>query len=198
MQGKRTLANLKACKTELNNEIQLLFEVFNETIIKSNAVLSGIGVNNRSRSLEASIVQSFFSECLMNTFSEKAFWGKYRRLVLRINGYLFLFKNLDKKGYPMNIKTNNVQSILNQNQVLDLFSDSDYNDEPILYFGYQKNRFGEFVNPQIIYIDEGIIKFSIMESDIFVDNSQIIPTNSISGNEVIPKLKNTSISKKAN
>jgi hypothetical protein len=66
----------------------------------------------------------------------------------------------------MNIKTINVQSILNQNQVLDLFSESDYNDEPILYFGYQKNRFGQFVNPQLIYIDEGDVNFSISENDL--------------------------------
>lgn len=97
----------------------------------------------------------------------------------------------------MNIKTMNVQSILNQSQVLDLFSDSDYNDEPILYFGYQKNRFGQFVNPQIVYIDDEKINFTITASDIQI-HLPVSKENNNKINEISPKLKGDNSLKKAN
>jgi hypothetical protein len=97
----------------------------------------------------------------------------------------------------MNIKTVNVQSILNQNQVLDLFSESDYNDEPILYFGYQKNKFGEYVKPQLIYIDEGDIKFSIVETDVQAVLNITNRSNDDVSIEVKPKLKYNNLLKEA-
>lgn len=166
MQGKRVLAVNETCKVELKKDIQLLYKAYEEALIKTSKVLSIIPIHSRSRILEASVIQSCFAESLMNNFPNKALYGRYRRLILRLKGYLILFKKLDKKGYPMNTKTKNVQSILNQNLTLDLFSESDYNDEPILYFGYQKNRIGEYVNPKLIYIDEEEIKFTIDEADI--------------------------------
>lgn len=197
MQGKRVLAVNETCKVELKNEIQFLYKAYEEALTKSSTVLSMLPVHCRSRTLEASIIQSCFAESLIENFPDKAFFGKYRRLILRVNGYLILFKKLNKKGYPMNIKTVNVQSILNQNQVLDLFSESDYNDEPILYFGYQKNRFGEYVNPQLIYIDEGEVKFSIVETDVQVVLNITNRSNDDVSIEVKPKLKDNNVLKEA-
>lgn len=198
MQGKRRLASESECKVELKKELQLLFNVFYTALGKTNDVLSSFQPSHRSRTFEASVMQSSFAESLSNSFGEKAFYGKYKRLILRTNGYLILFKKLNGKGKPMNIKTINVQSILSQNQVLDLFSNSDYNDEPILYFGYQKNRFGQFVNPQLIYIDDGQVNFSIGEKDIEnnISNSTKVEDNEIK--EVVPKLKGQISIKKAN
>ena len=197
MQGKRVLAVNETCKIELNKEIQFLHKAYEEALAKASLALSMFPLQSRSRTLEASVIQSCFAESLLENFPNKAFFGKYRRLILRVKGYLILFKKLSKKGYPMNIKTLNVQSILNQNQVLDLFSETDYNDEPILYFGYQKNRVGEYVNPQLIYIDEGEIKFTITEADFQV---QLSITNTVNKNdtvEVKPKLKDNQVLKQA-
>jgi hypothetical protein len=196
MQGKRLLADYDNCKLELSKELVLLFKTFESALKSTSEDLLNYKVQFRSRTLEASIMQSYFAEYLQVNFANKAFYGKYKRLVLRANGYLILFKKLNSKGYPMNIKTVNVQSILNQNQVLDLFADSDYNDEPILYFGYQKNRFNEYVNPQLIYIDENEIKFSIsaddMDSGLYVAKTDDKPVG------VSPTLKNNTNIKKAN
>jgi hypothetical protein len=196
MQGKRLLADYGNCKLELSKELVLLFKTFESALACTNADLLNYKVQFRSRTLEASIMQSYFAEYLQKHFANKAFYGKYKRLVLRTNGYLILFKKLNSKGYPMNIRTINVQSILNQNQVLDLFADSDYNDEPILYFGYQKNRFNEYVNPQLIYIDDNEIKFSIsaddMDSGLYVGKVDNKPVG------VSPTLKNNNNLKKAN
>ncbi len=195
MQGKRLLADYESCKLEMNKELSLLFRTFNSALMSTREELLNFNIRFRSRALEASIMQSYFAEFLQENFGDKSFYGKYKRLVLRSNGYLILFKKLNSKGLPMNIKTINVQSILNQNQVLDLFADSDYNDEPILYFGYQKNRFGDYVDPQLIYIDEGQIKFSIHQDEI--DNGIYISSGNDKPDGVSPVLKNINI-KKAN
>lgn len=197
MQGKRVLAVNETCKIELKNDIQLLYKAYEEALIKTSTVLSIIPIHSRSRILEASVIQSCFAESLMKNFPEKAIYGKYKRLILRLKGYLILFKKLDKNGYPMNIKTNNIQSILNQNLTLDLFSESDYNDEPILYFGYQKNRIGEYVNPQLIYIDEGEIKFSINEADIQIGLNFTSKKQENESIEIKPKLKINKIIREA-
>lgn len=198
MQGKRRLASEGVCKVELEKELQLLFNVFYTALDKTNIVLSAFQPSHRSRTFEASVMQSSFAEALSDSFGDKAFYGKYKRLILRVDGYLILFKKLNGKGKPMNIKTINVQSILSQNQVLDLFSNSDYNDEPILYFGYQKNRFGQFVNPQLVYIDEGDINFTITEKDLEILVPVVSKDEINRVKEVVPKLKEQNNLKKAN
>lgn len=197
MQGKRHLANVKSCKYDLSNELPLLFNAFKDAVDKTNEALSMFSPQCRSRNLEASIVQSCFADSIMSVFQNKAFFGKHKRLILNINGYLILFKKLNKKGYPMNIRTSNVQSILNQNQVLDLFCNTEYNDDPILYFGYQKNKFGEYTNPQLVYIDEGKIKFSVSNAEI--DNKFNKHSDVSIGNQTQaePKLKENITIKKA-
>ena len=105
MQGKRRLASESECKVELKKELQLLFNVFYTALDKTNIVLSSFQPSHRSRTFEASVMQSSFAESLSNSFGEKAFYGRYKRLILRTNGYLILFKKLNGKGKPMNIKT---------------------------------------------------------------------------------------------
>lgn len=195
MQGKRLLADYDNCKLELKEELNLLFKTFNSALKSTKEELFKFNIRFRSRTLEASIMQSYFAEYLQENFGNKSFYGKYKRLILRTDGYLILFKKFNSKGLPMNIKTTNVQSILNQNQVLDLFAESDYNDEPILYFGYQKNRLGDYVNPQLIYIDEGEIKFSINQDDL--DSGMYISGENKNPDGVSPILKKINI-KKAN
>ena len=46
---------------------------------------------------------------------------------------------------PMNIKTNANDSILNQAQTL-IFDPTAY-ENPIIFFGWQKNKFGDLINP---------------------------------------------------
>jgi hypothetical protein len=188
-QGKRSLANREACMIELKKELNSLFKVFFDAIGKASDALLMFSPIIRARTLEASIIQSFYTEALFEVFENKAFFGKYKRLILSVNGYLVMFKKLNSKGYPMNIKTINIQSILNQHRMLDLFADTDYNDDPILYFGYQKNKSGAYVNPQLIYIDNGRVQFSINESDIEFSLPSDIEIKEDYYLEAIPKLK---------
>ncbi|MGP1500169.1 MAG: hypothetical protein ACTTJM_00075 [Bergeyella cardium] len=196
MQGKRALAVFDTCKIELKMELPRLFRVFGKALEKANNTINKYPPEDRSRCFEASIMQTAFMSELKREFSENVFFGKYKRIILRKNGYIILFKKLNKKGMPMNIKTMNVQHILNQNQTLDLFANSDYNDEPILFFGYQKNRYGDFENPQLVYIDEGEICFNITQNDI--DNMILISLEQKNiEKKATPKLKNIEKRKEA-
>lgn len=197
-QGKRMLATYEATKLELAKELVLLFETFEEAMKKANQSLSNFPVFTRSRTLEASIVQSCFAEVLVKNFQGKAFFGKYKRLVLQAKGYVILFKKLDNKGFPMNIKTVNVQSMLNQSQVLDLFQDSDYNYDPIVFFGYKKNKIGQYVNPQLVYIDENQVSFTIEPHDLQLPMNFRKPVVAdLEQQQIIPGLKTTAIKKEA-
>lgn len=190
--GKRRLANAVACKAELKKDLILLFKTFEQATQKTNDGLTSFSPLFRARTLEAVVLQSSFAEFLFKNFGEqRAFWGKHRRLVLSLNGYLILFKKLDSKGMPMNTKTENVQALLNQNQTLDLFAESGITEDPVLYFGYKKNKFGEYVDPQIVYIDEGEIQFTISESDIDFNTHKVnIPNRKESSSlGVMPKLR---------
>jgi hypothetical protein len=95
MQGKRLLADYGNCKLELSKELGLLFKTFESALNSTNEDLLSYKVQFRSRTLEASIMQSYFAEYLQDNFANKAFYGKYKRLVLRTNGYLILFKKLN-------------------------------------------------------------------------------------------------------
>lgn len=73
-QGKRRLAIEDACKVELKKELQLLFNTFDKALEKANEALSLFPPHSRSRTLEASIMQSSFAEILMKNFNQKLFW----------------------------------------------------------------------------------------------------------------------------
>lgn len=201
-QGKRMLATFDTCKLELKPTLQKLFVGFDNALTKASTILSMIPPGSRSRGLEPTILQSCFAEAAFELFeNNKAFYGSYKRLIIRTDGYLILFKKLNQKGVPMNTKTGNVQSILNQNQALDLFSDSDYNDEPILFFGYQKDKTGQYCNKQIVYIDEGNIAFTITEKDLQFDYEIGIDSQEINKMRDVkvasPKLKSNLKAKEA-
>lgn len=165
--GKRKLANAEACKAELKKELVMLFQTFEQATKKTTKNLLNFPPQARSRAFEAGMIQSTFAEFLFNNFGDsKARWGKHKRLVLSLDGYLILFKKFDSSSRPMNSKTASVQALLNQNQTLDLFVESGISEDPILYFGYKKNKLGEYISPQIVYIDEGKVQFIITESEI--------------------------------
>jgi hypothetical protein len=56
-----------------------------------------------------------------------------------------------------------------------------------VYFGYKKDKTGNIHAPQIVYIDEGIIKFSITESDIV--KSETVTLEKVAEAVASPKLK---------
>lgn len=163
-QGKRRETTLQEVKFDLKNDLVKLFYCFKSAVDMYNSKYAGVPPNELVRNY----VSINFNQCLVSSafknFRNKCFFGKYKRFYFNIEGYTILFKKLNSKGRPMNVRTGNVNSI-NDQLTLDLFGDSNTNN-PILFFGYKVDKLGNFVEPQIIYIDEGVIKFCISENDI--------------------------------
>lgn len=66
---------------------------------------------------------------------------------------------------PMNVKTFLSDAIANQLQY-SLFNDSNEVIDPIVFFGYRKDRFGNIISPKLVYIDENHVKWIIDSNDI--------------------------------
>lgn len=47
-----------------------------------------------------------------------------------------------------------------------LFDDMGDVFEPVVFFGYRKDRFGNIHSPKLVYIDEGKVRFEITEKEI--------------------------------
>ena len=164
-QNKRKSADYDRCKSDLEDDFITLLEAFSKAIEKANITLSNFSMIDWSRNLEASVIQSALSSILSKFYNDKVCYAKHKRLVLRLKGYLILFKKLGEDGFPMNIETDSSLAILNQSQQIELFPESNYNNLPILFFGYTKNKVGQFTNPKLLYIDNEQIQFSISEKD---------------------------------
>jgi hypothetical protein len=107
------------------------------------------------------------------------------------NGYITLFKKLNKYGMPMNIRTKLVTSIENQSEG-NLFNSCDNGSSPIIFFGYSKSRIGEMIHPRLVYIDEGCVKWTIDENEVLSQQKVALLTHSIHSTaqvKVKPKLK---------
>lgn len=200
LQGKRRLANLDACQFDLSEQLDELFAVFDLAVQKSGEILSEIPVEARAKGCEVGILNSCFAEFALRAFGNNVSYAKNRRFVIHLNGYLILFKKLDKKGMPMNIKTNSVSKISKQQLSIHLFSETGYEDAPILHFGYQVNNVGAIESPRLIYIDEGRIQFMITDIREKIQVFDLFSTPDVTDTVEIskPKLKITHKIKKAN
>lgn len=160
---RKRIINAKECEHELRDVLIILFDVFHQAVEKFNKEIQQTPPDARPRGFEAGLLNAKFVQCMQNSFSEDWRRGKYGRIMLYKNGYIIFFKKLNNKDMPMNIRTKMTDSIENQEQGT-LFHDDDDVKAPILFFGYKKNRFGEIVDPKIVYIDEGRVKWNITEN----------------------------------
>ena len=175
--------------------ISQFFTAFHKAKVSFKKIMSNNLPNSRSRGFEASTFQTCIIGELQKAFpSDWKFW-KYKRFALSLNKHSFLIKKLDNKGMPMNIKTNANNSILNQVQTL-IFDPTAY-ENPIIFFGWQKNKFGDLINPHFVYIDEEKIQWRLYEKEL---TSVTIPTISVpnSNDRLLPKVKEQSKKKKVN
>ena len=160
-EGKRKrIINPKECEFELREILQRLFNTFWNAVRLYESEISLTPIQSRCRGFEANYLNSKIIQCIQAEFEDEWFFGKYNRFIFRINGYIILFKKLNKKDMPMNIPTKYSLSLTNQQQG-SLFDKDDNGSEPILFFGYNKNRFGEIINPKVVYIDENEIRSTI-------------------------------------
>lgn len=164
---RKRVINAKECEYDLRESLEKLFIVFWNAVRNYEREILQTPFEARCRGFEASLLNSKLIQSVQSAFKDNWAFGKYKRFMLRINGYILLFKKLNGKDMPMNIPTRFSSSIQNQEQghLFDMYDDG---TEPILFFGYNKSRFGEIINPKLVYIDENKVKWTILEHDVFV------------------------------
>ncbi|WP_432411389.1 hypothetical protein [Rasiella sp. SM2506] len=188
---KRRLASLEGCQIDLKNELLLIFSAFYGALKNYEREIVQTPPESRARGFEASLLNSKMIQSIQEHFPENWKFGKYKRFTLRINGYIILFKKFNQKGLPMNIKTKSVTAI-SQQLSIPLFDDSTYVAEPILFFGYSKDKFGNIVNPKLVYIDEDQIKWEISRDNISATKTLSIPKEE---KVAMPKLRDEIVKK---
>ena len=104
-------------------------------------------------------------------------------------------KKLNSKDMPMNVKTVLSDAIANQLQY-SLFNDSPEVADPIVFFGYRKDKFGNIISPKLVYIDENHVKWVIDSADIEAQN--IIPITQKNSESLLKIKKRDSEEKMAN
>ena len=162
---RRRLASEEGVLFDLKDELPILFETFKEAVELYEREISFTPPTARVRGFEASTLNSKMVQCIQKRFPHSWMFGKYRRFILRIKGYLILFKKLDNKNMPMNIRTKLVSSI-SQQLSLPLFDGSSSVEEPILFFGYRRNKVGQISDPKLVYIDDDKLEWVISSENV--------------------------------
>lgn len=162
---RKRVINAKECEHDLRESLEKLFAAFWDAVRNYEKEILQTPFEARCRGFEASLLNSKLIQSIQSTFKGDWTFGKYKRFMLRKNGYIMLFKKLNSKDMPMNVPTRFSSSIQNQEQghLFDMYDDG---TEPILFFGYNKSRFGEIVNPKLVYIDENKVRWGISEHDL--------------------------------
>lgn len=162
---KRRIASRVGCLSDLKAELPLFFEAYRIACEDYNREVIQTTPESRCRGFEASLLNSKLIHRFQKSFPDNWKYGRYKRFILNKNGYLFLIKKLDTKGKPMNIRTKLVENI-NSQLMSSLFQNQNCTEDPILYFGYRKDKAGNIFQPQVVYIDENRISWTIGENDI--------------------------------
>ena len=192
---KRKLAKKDAFITECTEKgLIKFFHAFENAKERFSLTMKDFPPQSRNRGFEASVFQTCLLGELQKVFPEKWKFWKYKRFVITFCGHSLLFKKLNKKGMPMNIKTNANQSIINQIQT-QLFDPTDY-ENPIVFFGWEKSKSGDLINPHFVYIDEEKIKWRLRKDELTSLNAPTILTPNKTG-RLLPKVKEQSKRKKA-
>jgi len=198
---KRRVATVDECKRDLATQLQQMFLAFYDALRMFDTEISQTPPESRARAFEASLLNSKMIQSIQKHFPTNWKFGKYKRFLLNLQGYTILFKKLNGKNKPMNVKTSLSTAIQNQHQV-SLFEGAHISIEPILIFGYRKNIVGKIHDPKLVYIDENEVRWTITENSIENDengiitiNKPILPITTIE--KAKPTLKPTAKEKKA-
>lgn len=160
---RKRIISRKECEYDMKETLHLMFEAYYHAVRLYNDEIRKTPIEDRTRGMEASYFNSKMIQCMRFRLGDYVKRGKYGRRMLVKDGYIILFKKLNNKNMPMNVRTCFSDSIENQLQGT-LFEGDNDGTLPILFFGYKKDRFGQLHNPRVVYIDEGDVKWVIDEN----------------------------------
>lgn len=165
-----------------------IFSAFDVALEKYNVEIQQTSPLARVR-LDSQLLHAKITDSFIDTFPENTIVGKYRRIIFRYvgnnNKCQLIIKKLSKLGRPSYISTRLSNTILSQGQCELFDGDESAKREPLLIFGYTKDRYGNLTNPRIVYFDEEPI-WEIVPSDF----AATLPNmDSVERIEVKPKRK---------
>lgn len=160
---KRKFLTKENCMKKISDNLHGVFTAYSNAVDKFNMEIRQTIPEARVR-LSAALLNAKMTESFIRTFPSNWRIGKYNRVIFRFDGVQLIIKKLDKTDKPSSIPTKFWTSISNQEQ-LSLFKDDTEVEEPILIFGYTKDRMGQIDNPRIIFYD-GEKKWSITREDV--------------------------------
>jgi hypothetical protein len=169
------------------NAVQI-FSAFDEALDKYNVEIQQTSPLARTR-LDSPLLHAKITDSFIATFPENTIIGKYRRIIFRYvgngNKCQLIIKKLSKSSRPSYISTRLSNTILSQGQCELFDGEESAKREPLLIFGYTKDRFGNLTNPRIVYFDEEPV-WEIVPSDFA---SALPNMDSVEYIEVKPKRK---------
>ena len=193
---KRRIVTERECKYDLNKELNVIFLAFWEAVKMYEEDIVRTPPEARPRGFDASLMQAKMIQCFQKYFPESWRFGKYKRFILNINGYIILPKKLNGKDMPMNIKTQHTTSIANQLQ-LPLFGESTATINPIVFFGYKKSKLGEILDPKLVYIDEEKLQWTITASDNTTTKNIVTSTTKTDSSDLLTINQDLKVRRKA-
>ncbi|WP_308764945.1 hypothetical protein [uncultured Bacteroides sp.] len=146
---KRKRISKEDAHSVLNEYYVDLFNAYYEAIDRYNTEIRQTIPEARTR-LNSVLLNAKLTESFILKFPENWNKGKYGRIVFRWEGIQMLIKKLNENSKPSYIPTLLSDAIINQLQT-SLFDDNDAKEEPVLIFGYTKNRDGQLIHPRIVY-----------------------------------------------
>lgn len=183
---KRKLATREGVEYDLSDYLTKLFKSFSRAVSLFEDEIVNTPPQARARAFEASLLNSKMIQSIQENFPDNWKFGKYKRFLLNLQGYTVLFKKLNNKNMPMNIKTSHSSGIINQMQT-SLFDNTEISLDPILFFGYRKDKTGRIFDPKLVYIDENKIQWTLIN-----DTNEIVAEPILNKKPVekaVPKLK---------
>jgi hypothetical protein len=177
----------KECKSLLKEVLPKIFKAFKKAKELYDNEISLTPFYARTERHDANTFNVKMIQALYSIFPENIIDVKYGRKALRINGYIIFIKKLDAHDMPMNIPTKISEQLKHQN-LGELFPEDDNGRETILFFGYKKDNFGDFVNPRLVYIDGNHRMWSIIENEIYESGDNEIPLRQEDKTDSDPKV----------
>lgn len=160
---KRKFISKEDAHEILSEYYQELFRAYYSGIDKYNMEIQQTIPEARTR-LDSTLLNAKLTESFILNFPDNWGRGKYGRIIFRWENIQMLIKKLDKNNKPSYIPTLLSGAIQEQLQ-LSLFEDGSADQDAILIFGYTKDKYGQIVNPRIVYFD-GEAKWIIYSDEI--------------------------------
>ncbi len=161
----------------LRQYAELIFSAYDSALDKYNVEIRQTNPIARTR-LSSALLNAKMVESFADMFPDNVTLGKYGRVLFRYERCQLIIKKLSSTSRPSYISTKLSNTILTQGQAELFDGDENARREPLLTFGYTKDRLGNLVNPRIVYFDEEPI-WEIVPSDFavtlpFTDNVERI------------------------